>query len=131
MQRIERMDDKRRQRIEDLIRDVEGVTADFFDESTSRSIKDLIGKLRLLVQNLSDAGPVLDFFRPRFGLWNWQRKRRMHLTAIAFCDHRKDIVALHDDDNEGIRRPYGRTERRRRMEVFSRTANQPIEGNTR
>ena len=45
MQRIEYMVDERQQRIEKLIRDVEGVTA-ALDESTSRSIKDLIGKLR-------------------------------------------------------------------------------------
>ena len=104
------MDDERRQRIEALICDIEGVTADL-DESTSTSIKDLIGELRQLVENLSNADPVLEFFETKI--------RPMELAAemkdaldIAFREHRKDMVALkkaHEEEKEHLRRLYGRT----------------------
>ena len=84
MQRIEeneRMDDERRQKIESLIRYVEAVK-NGLDESTSRLIKDRIGELRKLVENLSKTDPVLESFETR--IWP------MELVA----EHRKDIVAL-------------------------------------
>ena len=81
MHHIERMDDERRQRIKALIRDVEGVRADL-DESTSRSIKDLIGELRQLVEYSRRRILFSSSLRPEFSLWNWQRKRRMHLTLL-------------------------------------------------
>jgi phosphoglycerate-specific signal transduction histidine kinase len=65
MQRIEPIDDERRQRIDDVIRDVEEVSMEL-DESTSRSIKALIGELRQLVNNLSDVGPGLSLFEDMF-----------------------------------------------------------------
>ena len=86
------LDDERRQRVEDLIRNVEGVTADL-DENTSRSIKDLIGELRQLVQNLSNAGPVLEFFETK--IWPMELAAETKgVLDIAFREHGKDIVAL-------------------------------------
>ena len=116
---IERMDDERRQRIEALICDVEGVTADL-DESTSRSIKDLIGELRQLVENLSKADPVLEFFETRILPMKLAAETKDALD-IAFREHRKDMFALkkvHEEEKEILRRMYGRTERRRRLEDF-------------
>ena len=123
MQRIEeneRMDDERRQRIESLIRDVETVT-NGLDESTSRLIKDLIGELRELVENLLKADTVLEFFETR--IWPMElATETKNALDIVFREHRKDIVALkkvHDEEEkEVLRRLYGRTERRRRLEDY-------------
>ena len=95
MQRIEeneRMDDERRQRIESLIRDVEGVT-NGLDESTSRLIKDLIGELRELVENPLKADPVLEVFETR--IWPTElAAETKDALDIVFRERRKDIVAL-------------------------------------
>jgi hypothetical protein len=116
---IDRMDDERRQRIEALIRDVERVRADL-DESTSRSMKDLIGEVRQLVENVLKADPVLEFFETR--IWPMQLAvETKDALAIAFREHRKDMVSLekvHEEEKEVLRRMYGRTERRRMCEEF-------------
>ena len=119
MEENERMDDERRQRIESLVRDVEGVT-NGLDESTSRFIKDLIGELRELVENLLKADPVLEFFETR--IWSMElAAETKDALDIVFREHRKDIVALkkvHEGEKEVLRRLYGRTERRRRLDDY-------------
>ena len=121
MQRIEeneRMDDERRQRIESLVRDVEGVT-NGLDDSTSRLIKDLIGKLRELVENLLKP-PVLEFFETRIRPTELAAEMKDALD-IVFREHRKHIVPLkkvHKGEKEVLRRLYGRTERRHRLEDY-------------
>ena len=119
MYKIEPMDNERRQSIDDLIRNIEGVTTDL-DGSKSRSIKDLIGELRQLVQNLSDVGPALRFFDEKVYPMN-MRKEKQKFLEILVVQHRKDYIALvkdNDEAEEEVRRLYGRMERRRRLEVF-------------
>ena len=129
MQRIEPMDNKCRQRIEDVIWDVEGVTTNFFDESTSRSITDRIGKLCRFVQNLSDAGRGLLFFEEKIYPM-MMRTEKQGCLEILIDEHQKDIISLVKEYNkeEVVKRSmYSRTKRRCIMEVFSTTAETAID----
>ena len=116
---IEPMDNERRQRIDDVIGNIEGVTTDL-DESKSRSIKDLIGELRQLVKNLSDVGPALCFFDEKVYPMNMNKEKQECLEALE-VQHREDYIDLakeYHEAEEDVRRLYGRTERRRRLDVF-------------
>jgi hypothetical protein len=131
MQRIEPMDDERRQRIDDVIRDVEGVSMEL-DESTSRSIKDLIGELRQLVKNLSDVGPGLSLFKDKVFPMMIRTEKQDALEFLE-VEHRKDYITFmkeYDKEEDIVRRQYGKAERRRRLDVFSRTTETAIDGYT-
>ena len=119
MYKIEGMVNERRQRIDDVIGKIEGVTTDL-DGSKSRSINDLIGELRQLLQNLSDVGPALRFFDEKVYPMNMRMEKQEFLDILE-VQHRKDYIALvkdYDEAEEEVRRLYGRMERRRRLEVF-------------
>jgi hypothetical protein len=119
MPRIEPMDDERQQRIDDVIRDVEGVSMDL-DESTSRSFKDLIGELHQLVKSLSDVGPGLSLFEDK-GDPMMMRTEKQDALEFLEVEHRKDYIAFvkeYDKEKDIVRRQYGKAERRRRLEVF-------------
>jgi hypothetical protein len=119
MHKIEPMDDEPRQRIEDVIRDVEGVTTDL-DESTSSSIKELIGERRQLVKNLSYVGPGLWLFEETF-YPKMMRTEKQEALEILEVEHRKDYIALvkeYNKDEEDNRRMYGIAERRGRLGAF-------------
>ena len=103
-----------------FVRRIHSLQFDSINKSTSRSIKDLTGKLRQLVENLSKAAPVLEFFETR--IWPMElASETKDALDIAFREHRKDMIALkkvHEEEKEALRRMYGRTERRRRMDFF-------------
>ena len=119
MQGIESMDDERRRRIEAVIRDVEGVTMDFDESPRTRSIKDLIGEVCQLVQDLLDAGPRLQFLEDK--IWPWKISAEPEeACGILTRVHHREIVALgkeHEKAMDVIRSMYSRTERRRLPEV--------------
>ena len=98
MYKIEGMVNERRQRIDDVIGKIEGVTTDL-DGSKSRSINDLIGELRQLLQNLSDVGPALRFFDEKVYPMN-MRMEKQEFLDILDVQHRKDYIALVKDYDE-------------------------------
>ena len=91
-----------------------------FDESPrTRFIKDLIGKVCQLLQNLSDAGLRLQFLEDK--IWSWQMSEETEeACGILTCIHHQEIVAPgkeHKEAMDVVRSIYSRTERRRLLEV--------------
>ena len=62
---------------------------DFFEESTSTLINDLIGGVRQLVEDLLEAGPRLQFFKDT--IWPMELAAE---TKAAIHIHNQELIAL-------------------------------------